>query len=300
MATQTPDQTTKPDHQTGPDQTWSTRLHNHASLIPWAAGLAAAGYYQADLAHQTLQWTYPWALVFPLAIECGIAWSAGNLYRRLVNRDTAIAARLGFYGLIAFSCSLLFWHARTEGRPLGSAIAISALSLIAAWVWTQRTTLQRRALMRAKNLVYPAIPNYPVYRWLLCPLETWGAMRHGVRNAIEDPIEALHAYRTSQVTPADRTVQTTKPIAPDPVQTTIPDPTPSPAKPKPDRTPKTDQTEIAIDDMVYISAIRQHPDWPRTSLNQVTDVVAGIDPTNSCGRSRAIRLRGLALQKAEV
>jgi len=68
MPIETMNQNRAPDQTGGPDQTTkSDRWHDHLALIPWSAGLLAAGYYQSDLAHQTFGWAYPWAFAFPLA-----------------------------------------------------------------------------------------------------------------------------------------------------------------------------------------------------------------------------------------
>lgn len=320
---QTPHQTSGPDHQTGVQTAKSDWWLDRSALVPWGAGLLAAGYYQSDLAHQTFGWSYPWALVFPLAIEAGVWWSAGNFHRRLVRRDSAIGARVWLLGLMVFSCGLLFFHANRSGAPVEAAAAISAMTIISGGVWIQRASALRRDVMRRQGLVYPATPNYPMYRWILCPIETPKAFRYGIKHGIEDPLKALEAYRQTR---PDRTKQTTRPdrtkaskqTGP---QTTGPDQTPDRTADQttPDRTPTDqtgppDQTSLqsdtrppepdrtgpllrSADEAAYIDAITQHPKWPQTSLEQIMALVAGLDPDGKCGKTRAIRLRDIALKK---
>lgn len=321
MADQTDQTPDRPDRtgpvtvQTGPSDRW----HDNLALIPWSAGLLAAGYYQSDLAHQTFGWAYPWALAFPLAIEAGVAWSAGNFHRRLVRRDSAIGARVWLLMLMAFSCGLLFFHADRSGAPIEGAAAISAMTLISAGVWLQRASSRRRDSMRERGLVYPATPNFPAYRWVLCPIETWKAFRYGIKHGLEDPLAALDALRQ---TGPDRTKQTTRPdrskaSKQTPVQTPGPDRTPDQTADRPvaDQTPTVqtgphDQTDTgpaesdrsrpvlhSADQTAYIDALTQHPKWPQTSLEEIRTLVAGLDPDGKCGKSRAIRLRDIALKK---
>jgi len=81
------------------------------------------------------------------------------------------------------------------------------MTIISAGVWLQRASSRRRDHMRARGLVYPATPNFPAYRWVLCPIETWKAFRYGIKHGLEDPLAALDALRQTR---PDRTKEKEK------------------------------------------------------------------------------------------
>jgi hypothetical protein len=173
---------------------WSA-VHNNIGLVPLVAPLLAAGYYQADLAESTFQWAFPWYLLFPLSIEAGAAWAAGNYYRRLLSGHSTISARLGMIGYAAASGLLLYWHARNTGRPTVAALAVAGLTFAGVWIWTQKAKHDNRTRLEEMGLVDKQVPRFSFARWVLCPLETPAAFRWAVKFSYSDPSEALSDYR---------------------------------------------------------------------------------------------------------
>jgi hypothetical protein len=178
---------------------WSA-LHNNIGLVPLAAPLLAAGYYQADLAAATFGWAFPWYLLFPLSIEAGAAWAAGNYYRRLLSGHSTISARLGMLTYAAASGLLLYWHARNTGRPTAAAYAVAGLTFAGVWIWTQKAKHDNRTRLEEMGLVDKQVPRFSFARWVLCPLETPSAFRWAVKYSYSDPSEALTDYRTRNET----------------------------------------------------------------------------------------------------
>lgn len=194
---------------------WSA-VHDNIGVIPLLAPLLVAGYYQADLARTALQWEYPWVVLFPLSIEAGAAWAAGNYHRKLVAGDSTIGARMGMLAYAGSSGALLFWHARDTHRPLATALAVSGMTLAAMWIWTQRAKHAKRDVLRARGLVDKQVPRFSAPRWILCPVETARTFRWAVRHSVDDPAEALSRYRdrdqdtNSQDTPPPKTKATSR------------------------------------------------------------------------------------------
>lgn len=174
---------------------WSA-LHNNLGLVPLVAPLLAAGYYQADLAATTFQWAFPWYLLFPLSIEAGAAWAAGNYYRRLLSGHSTISARMGMLAYATASGLLLYWHALDTGRPTAAAFAVAGLTFAGVWIWTQKAKHDNRTRLEELGLVDKQVPRFSFARWVLCPLETPAAFRWAVKYSYSDPSEALMDYRT--------------------------------------------------------------------------------------------------------
>jgi hypothetical protein len=240
----------------------------------------AAGYYQADLARSAFGWHMPWALVFPLSIEAGAAWAAVNYHRKLVAGDSTIGARLGMLSYAGASAGLLYWHARTTGKPVVAAVAIGGMTLAAVWIWTQRAKHAKRDVLRRKGLVDKQAPHFSAVRWILCPIETAGAFRAAVKYGWSDPSTALAAYRDRPTRPArqtgtsDQTGQTSTKAE----HSKKPDQTATQTRPA-DQTSRPDQQLIA-----KIQTSR--PDWQTRppSASQIRSIIGG-------GQTRALRLR---------
>lgn len=183
--------------QTGARKTWSG-LHDLIGLIPLISPLIAAGYYQADLARSEFGWAFPWYLLFPLSIEAGAAWAAGNYHRKLVVGDSTIGARVGMLGYATASAGLLYWHARSDGLPVAVAWAIAGMTFAAVWIWTQRAKHAKRDVLRARGLIDEQVPRFSAARWILCPIETPRVFRWAVKYSKSDPAVALDQYRKQQ------------------------------------------------------------------------------------------------------
>jgi len=299
-AAQTPTQTPP----TGP-RDWSYRLSEIIGMVPLIAPLVAAGWYQADLAHEVFGWTYPWALVWPAAIEGGAAYAASLYLRKLVAGHSTIGARVGMVAYASGSSALLWWHAISSGKPWQAAAGIAGMTLAAVWIWGQRSRWLRRSDLQRRGLVDAQAPRFNALRWLAAPIETPRAFRHAIKNGIPDPQAALASYRTdrnrrrnARALAKARAAARERTRPPDP-----PKPTPAPvirtaaadppkARPKRTRrapTPNNVRTlRSAADDSDALAALRT---WQTThgrtpSINEVQRTVGG-------GRSRAIRLRGL-------
>lgn len=78
-------------------------------------------------------------------------------------------------------------------------------------------------------------------------------------------------------------------LAPPPNQDEKPDPEPGKAKPK--KSPRRTVNLYTSSDRTYMTAIAKHKEWPKTSLEDIQDIVKELCPTGKCGKSRAIRLR---------
>jgi len=281
QTTPEPDQTTGPDWeriQTGLKTAWS-KVHDAIGLVPLIAPLIAAGFYQADLARSEFGWGMPWCLVFPLSIEAGAAWSAGNYHRKLVAGDSTIAARLGMLAYAGASAALLYWHARTTGKPPVAAVAISGMTLAAVWIWTQRAKHMKRDQLRRRGLVDQQVPHFSAARWILCPIETARVFRWSVKYSQSDPTKALAAYR--QQTRPDEAPDQTKPA-----KQTRPKQTKAP-RPADHAEPDQQTRPVATADQELVQTIQtSYPDWQTKmpSANQIKLVVGG-------GQTRALRLQ---------
>lgn len=172
-------------------------IHDNIGVAPLLAPLIIAGYYQADLATHSFGWHAPLNLLFPVAIEGGAAWAAGNYHRRLVAGDSTLAARLGMLTYAVVSGVLLYWHARDTGIPVASATAVGAMTVAALWIWTQRAKNAKRDILRDRGLIDGQVPRFSAARWALCPVETAKAFRFAVKYSYADPAAALSEYRES-------------------------------------------------------------------------------------------------------
>lgn len=178
---------------------WSA-VHDNIGIVPLLAPLILAGYYQADLARTAFEWAFPWYLLFPLSIEAGAAWAAGNYHRKLVVGDSTIGARTGMLAYASASGALLYWHARDTDQPLATALAVSGMTLAAMWIWTQRAKHAKRDILRQRGLVDKQVPRFSAPRWILCPIETAHAFRWAVKHSIDDPAAALEEFRAQDRT----------------------------------------------------------------------------------------------------
>jgi hypothetical protein len=294
-----------PDHRTPPGpRSWGYRLSEIIGMVPLVAPLVAAGWYQADLAHEVFGWTYPWALVWPAAIEGGAAYAASLYLRKLVAGHSTIGARVGMVVYASGSSTLLWWHAISSGKPWQAAAGIAGMTLAAVWIWGQRSRWLRRADLQRRGLVDAQAPRFNVLRWLACPIETPRAFRHAVKLGISDPLTALDSYRaerthrrTARALAKARAAarERTRPDPPKPARTPDVQTTPAdPPKAKPRRTRRTSPPSnvrtirSATDDADALAALRT---WQRS--NGRTPSINDVQRTVGGGRSRAIRLRGL-------
>lgn len=286
------------------------RLSELLGMVPLLAPLAAAGWYQADLAADMFGWTWPWLVVWPAAIEGGAAYAATLYLRKLVAGHSTVGTRLGMVVYASGSSALLVWHALGSGKPWQAAAAIGCMTLAAVWIWGQRSRWLRRADLQRRGLVDAQAPRFNVLRWLACPVETPRAFRHAVKMGISDPQSALDSYRSERTRRRTaralaRARKAARERARERSRT-------QPAKNRPDPTPRTPKADSvkpsrkhvrrtpapgnvrslrsAADDQTAVDALRQ---WRvangRTpSINEVQRTVGG-------GRSRAVRLRSLLM-----
>lgn len=284
--------------QTGARKTWSG-LHDLIGLIPLISPLIAAGYYQADLARSEFGWAFPWYLLFPLSIEAGAAWAAGNYHRKLVVGDSTIGARVGMLGYASASAGLLYWHARSDGLPIAVAWAIAGMTFAAVWIWTQRAKHAKRDVLRARGLIDEQVPRFSAARWILCPIETPRVFRWAVKYSRSDPAQALADYRLSRLQPgqtadqdpndepdhgldhqtADQADHRPRQIRPQTANQTA-----RRSRPRSDHDP----------DHQIIEKIRaDFPDWQTRP-----PTLAEIRLLVGCGQSKATRLRSLLQEEA--
>ncbi len=171
-------------------------LQELIGVVPPLAALGLAAYYQTEIAHDVLGFTYPWAVVPAAAIEGGAAYCAVLYDRHLVAGDSTLALRLGMLGYAAGSSALLAWHAHATGKPWQISAALGLLTLSAIFLWGRRGKWRKREILREKGLLDAQVVRFSFARWLAAPLETPGALRYAVKHSISDPRTALRVWRT--------------------------------------------------------------------------------------------------------
>lgn len=309
--------------RTGPD-----RLEELYARTVLAAPLAVAGWFQSHAAHERLGLPWGLAIAFTVAWEGAAAYCALLYHRTLVAGDSTVMLRLGMLGYSAASCGLLWWHLNAQGKPWYLAAAVGVLTLSGIYLWSRRARWLRRDDLRKRGMVDAQVVRFSVAAWFAAPIETPRALRYAIKNRISHPIEAIEAYRADRTrrrtvralararraaarrgtaavksqtpqpdpvvrqTPIRAEVRTPQPAStPDRVQA-LPSAADRPARqarPAPAEQARAPRTLQSADDAQALGALRRwrtDNDGQTPSLDQTQKILA-------CGRSRAVRVRGL-------
>jgi len=269
--------------------------------IPPIAALGLAGYFQTEIAHDVLHFTYPWAVVPAAAIEGGAAYCAVLYDRHLGAGDSTTALRTGMMGYAAGSSALLAWHAHATGKPWQISVALGLLTLSAMFLWGRRGKWRKRTVLREKGLLDAQVVRFSFARYVAAPFETPAALRYAVKHSISDPRTAIDAWRTHQASKntarADRTRTgnaASKEVVPVPVDSATE--LAVPAIPRVPRTPPRPAvraiTSGRSDDAVVLARLAEKEADKGTALTltEIEHIAGGARP-------RAVRLRRLLDQQ---
>lgn len=305
------DQTATPDQTAGPD--WSAAraqagywAQEIVGLIPPLCALGTAAFFQTQTMHMVFAWPWQTAWIPAACIEGGVAYF-GLLYERhLVAGDSTLANRVWMLLCAAVSCATIYWHVTEQlHKPWQMAAVVGGMAALSLALWMRRSKWRRRELLRARGLIDAQVPRFSVARWVLCPIETPRAFRYAVKHSISDPRAALAEYRAEQT--AGRAVSQTKASGTKSghaTQQTAKRPSRPAAQKTVETTRRADPTAqvslramVGVADAESLRTIRKvHP----TGLPTLGAIKAAITATGqTCGQTKAIRLRGLLEAEAE-
>lgn len=152
------------------------------------------------------------ALALALAFEGGI-WKAAVLYEKTrIEGDSTVGHRLLIGLLILLNAAFILSHSLfellTELAGEGTAqidavtltkwapaLIVALMSTIGVLIWGKQATYKHRARLREQGLVDSRSPKFSTMSWILCPWDTWWALRHATRYRITSPILAIEDRR---------------------------------------------------------------------------------------------------------
>lgn len=179
------------------------------------------------------------------------------------------------------------------------------LALIGPFILELLLATVRNMQQARKGQLAEEMPKFGFWRWI--PgigsfQETYGAWRLARLLNIPTYDEAVRTYRKVCPTGSWRVLKALRTYEEKQTQTKTVQTTnwkkPSQTKPEPTikvQTTRVDRPEVDLNaDQTYVQAIQTHYEWPQTSLATIVEIVKQLDPNQTCGKSRAIRLRDKA------
>lgn len=186
---------------------WARTLGAYGSWLlgelPLIAPMIVSGWYTFHVGTQSLNQPWPIALLLTAALE-GVAFKLAKLYeKRLVAGLSTIAERLGLMGVVAAIAALIYWHATNQAGGLDNwqqadwrpASVAAAMSAIGVFVYGRSARWSRRAELMAEGRVDMQALRIGVWQWIVSPWESLWGFRHGMKNRIGNPADAVRDWR---------------------------------------------------------------------------------------------------------
>jgi hypothetical protein len=159
--------------------------------------LALAG--QIGFATDHLGWNLPAAVMFGATLESIAVYIGWHAHQALLSGDSAIKLRGSSYLVGAIVGGLNYEHfADDGGMPTVKSVVFGLMSLISPWLWAMHGRYANRKRLRELGLIDERAPHFAGGRWVHFPVQTWGALRWGIANNVQDPAAAWDGYQTAR------------------------------------------------------------------------------------------------------
>ena len=159
--------------------------------------LALAG--QIGFATDHLGWNLPAAIMFGATLESIAVYIGWHAHQALLAGDSAIKLRSSSYLVGAIVGGLNYEHFMDPGgMPTVKSVVFGLMSLISPWLWAMHGRYANRKRLRELGLVDERAPHFAGGRWVHFPIQTWGALRWGIANNVQDPARAWDGYQKAR------------------------------------------------------------------------------------------------------
>jgi hypothetical protein len=187
-------------------RTWVEALRQRMILVLPLIGvnaLALGG--QVGFATDHLGWGLPQAILFGAVLESIALYIGWHAHQALMSGDSAIKLKAASYLMGAVVGGLNYDHfSGPDWSPTTKSVVFGMLSMVSPWLWAMHGRHANRKRLRELGLVDERAPHFSGGRWVHFPVQTWGALRWGIANNIQDPTAAWAGYQRARLVKAER------------------------------------------------------------------------------------------------
>lgn len=138
-----------------------------------------------------------WAL--PVAIDAGMVLALVLRWDSAALGDSATGATLLFYALMCASAAGNYRHGLSVS--VDAALVLGAMPIVGGFVGEVVLRHERRDVLREMGAVPDPLARFRPARWLVAPVETFGAWRISVTEGVTDAREAVARHRDVDAMP---------------------------------------------------------------------------------------------------